>query len=113
MHHCGIDAWIEETIGGDCVSQGKPHPEMIERTRLVFGTRPEDTLMVGDTSFDIQMGQAAGVATCAVTYGMHETAALRRLGPDFLIDRFDLLHGISMPSHNRPSTTLDNAREKD
>ena len=93
--HCGIDRHIDDVIGGDCVTRGKPHPEMVDQARERFGIAPERTLMVGDTSFDIRMGKAAGVATCAVTYGMHPIESLRALGPDFLIDCFsELRHRI-------------------
>jgi len=92
IRHCGLDAIIDDVIGGDCVANGKPHPEMVERARALYGIPPTRTLMVGDTPFDITMGQAAAVATCAVTYGMHPADALRALNPDFVIDRFtDLL----------------------
>lgn len=89
VRHCGIDGLIDAILGGDCVTRGKPHPEMVHRAQALFGSAPHRTLMVGDTSFDIEMGQAAGVATCAVTYGMHAAASLRELRPDFVIDRFD------------------------
>jgi phosphoglycolate phosphatase len=89
VRHCGIDSLIDAILGGDCVTRGKPHPEMVHRAQALFGCAPHRTLMVGDTSFDIEMGQAAGVATCAVTYGMHAATALRLLRPDFVIDRFE------------------------
>jgi phosphoglycolate phosphatase len=94
LTHCAIAHHVDDVIGGDCVERGKPHPEMVERARQRFATAPERTLLVGDTSFDILMGKAAAVATCAVTYGMHEADALRRLDPDFVIDRFDALRSI-------------------
>jgi phosphoglycolate phosphatase len=92
--HCGIAELIDDFIGGDCVARGKPHPEMVEHARARFAAPAARTLMVGDTSFDITMGQAAGVATCAVTYGMHAAGALRALRPDFVIDAFAELAGI-------------------
>lgn len=94
LAHCAIDHFVDAVIGGDCVERGKPHPEMVARAREQFGTPTERTLMVGDTSYDVLMGQAAGVATCAVTYGMHDGHALRLLRPDFLIDRFAALPAI-------------------
>jgi len=94
MQHCGIAGYIDEVIGGDSVTRGKPHPETVHRAQALFGTPPQRTLMVGDTSFDIEMGQAARVVTCAVTYGMHAAAALRQLRPDFVIDRFEQLDGV-------------------
>ena len=94
VQHCGIAEFFDEILGGDSVSRGKPHPEMVQRAQALFGTPPQRTLMVGDTSFDITMGQAAGVATCAVTYGMHAPAALRALQPDFLVADFAGLLGV-------------------
>jgi phosphoglycolate phosphatase len=102
LAHCGIARYIDAVIGGDCVERGKPHPEMIERARALCAAAPQRTLMVGDTSFDIRMGQAAGVATCAVTYGMHEADSLRRLRPDFVIDRFCALFQLVVESRADP-----------
>jgi HAD superfamily hydrolase (TIGR01549 family) len=94
LAHCAIAQHIDAVIGGDSVSRGKPHPEMVERARQLFSTPPERTIVVGDTSFDITMGKAAGVATCAVTYGTQPRDALRALRPDFIIERFALLHPL-------------------
>jgi phosphoglycolate phosphatase len=94
MCHCAIADVIDAVVGGDCVTRGKPHPEMVQRAQELVGAVAERTLVVGDTSFDIEMGQAAGAATCAVTYGMHAAAALRQLRPDFVIDRFEELAAL-------------------
>jgi phosphoglycolate phosphatase len=94
VRHCGIADVFDDVIGGDCVARGKPHPEMVERALVTYGTAPARTLVVGDTTFDIEMGQAASVATCGVTYGMHEARRLRALQPTFLIDRFDALTAL-------------------
>jgi len=94
LEHCRIRGLVDEVIGGDSVTRGKPHPEMVERARSLFAASAERTLVVGDTSFDVEMGKAAGVATCAVTYGMHSAAALRALRPEFLIDSFDSLRAL-------------------
>ncbi len=89
LEHCGIDELMAAVIGGDCVTRGKPHPEMVYRARRLCPALPERTLIVGDTSFDIEMGQAAGIATCAAAYGVHPVEALRALRPDFMIDHFE------------------------
>ncbi len=94
LRHCGIDELMEAVIGGDCVTRGKPHPEMVYRARRLCPASPDRTLIVGDTSFDIEMGQAAGIATCAVTYGVHPAHALRALRPDYIIDRFEVLRHV-------------------
>lgn len=94
LRHCEIDDVIDAVIGGDSVKRGKPHPETIDRALELFGVPRERTLMVGDTSFDIDMGHAARVATCAVTYGMQSVVALRALRPRFVIERIEDLEGI-------------------
>jgi phosphoglycolate phosphatase len=91
LEHCRIRSVVDEVIGGDCVRQGKPHPEMVERARELFPASADRTMVVGDTSFDMEMGKAAGVATCAVTYGMQSVERLSALRPTFMIDRFEEL----------------------
>ncbi|WP_307725169.1 HAD family hydrolase [Kurthia zopfii] len=45
-----------------------------------------DTMMIGDAIFDLQMGKAANVKTCAVTWGSHSVEQLSAENPDFIID---------------------------
>lgn len=94
LEHCAIRHCFDEIIGGDSVANGKPHREMVDRARQLFPAIAARTLVVGDTSFDIEMGKSAGVATCAVTYGMHDAVRLGELAPDFLIDRFAALREL-------------------
>jgi phosphoglycolate phosphatase len=42
--------------------------------------------VVGDTTYDIEMGRSAGVVTIAATYGMHDRATLAAAGPACFID---------------------------
>jgi len=53
--------------------------------------KAEETLVVGDTTYDIQMGNRAGCRTCAVTYGNHTSEMLQSVHPDWIIDRIDQL----------------------
>ena len=52
-----------------------------------LGVAAKAALMVGDTTVDLRMGRAAGVDTCAVTYGAHSEEDLRREGPTHLVRR--------------------------
>jgi phosphoglycolate phosphatase len=94
LRHCAIDRLIDGVIGGDCVTHGKPNPEMVHRARSLFVAPVARTLVVGDTRFDIEMGRAAGIATCAVTYGMHPAHELRALRPDFIIHGFESVQDV-------------------
>lgn len=63
----------------ECFS--KPHPQMLEELIDEFAISKERTLMIGDTTHDLQMAVNAGVAGLAVSYGAHPAEALRRLKP--------------------------------
>jgi phosphoglycolate phosphatase len=56
-------------VGGDTLSQSKPHPAPVSLACGIIGTVPEETLMVGDDIRDIEAGRAAGTQTAAVYYG--------------------------------------------
>ncbi|MEM8884156.1 MAG: HAD family hydrolase [Planctomycetota bacterium] len=71
--------------GGHCITNGKPHPEMLAYVLAGSGFAREEAIMIGDTSHDIEMGHAAGVDTCAVSYGNHDADRLRRSEPTFLV----------------------------
>ena len=68
----------------------KPHPAMIRAALDAAGVLPAQAAMVGDTTFDMEMARAAGVAAVGVSWGYHPAADLRS---DALIDRFDQLPG--------------------
>lgn len=82
----GLEGVISFVLGADDVKDGKPAPEAVNRTLEKFGFRPEEALVVGDTTFDIQMGKAAGTRTCGVTYGNGSKESLA--DADRIIDDF-------------------------
>lgn len=63
---------------------GKPHPRMLLELMSEFGFSPQRTLMVGDTTHDLQMARNAGCASVAVSYGAHEPEAFHALQPLFV-----------------------------
>ena len=60
---------------------GKPHPLMLHELMREFGVEPGRTLMIGDTTHDLQMAVNAGCASVAVSYGAHEPDGFAALGP--------------------------------
>jgi phosphoglycolate phosphatase len=74
-------------LSAACVPFPKPHPLMLERALDSLGVARNSALMVGDTTVDVRMGRAAGVDTCAVTYGAHTEEELRREGPTHVVRR--------------------------
>jgi phosphoglycolate phosphatase len=71
---------------------GKPDPLMLRELMAKFGVGPERTLMVGDTTHDLQMALNAGCTSVGVSYGAHEPAAFESLGPAFVAHSVPDLH---------------------
>jgi phosphoglycolate phosphatase len=60
---------------------GKPHPRMLQELMREFGVEPGRTLMIGDTTHDLQMALNAGCPSVGVSYGAHEPEAFHALQP--------------------------------
>ena len=71
---------------------GKPHPLMLHELMAEFDVAPERVLMIGDTTHDLQMAQAAGCASVGVGYGAHPTDEFARCAPLFVADSVADLH---------------------
>jgi phosphoglycolate phosphatase len=71
-----------------CVDEchSKPHPQMLWQLMEEVGASPENTLMIGDTSFDMQMAQNANVDRIGLSFGAHP---LERLLPHAPLAHFD------------------------
>ena len=71
---------------------GKPHPRMLHELMREFGVEPERTLMIGDTTHDLQMALNAGCASVGVSYGAHEPEGFDVLGPRHIAHSVRELH---------------------
>ena len=71
----GLRSWFEATR---CADEGfaKPHPDMLLMLLDVTGVEPRRTLMVGDTTHDLELAANAGVDAVAVSYGAHPESLL-------------------------------------
>jgi phosphoglycolate phosphatase len=65
-------------------TRGKPHPQMLLELMSELGVEPQRTLMIGDTTHDLQLAANAGCASVAVSFGAHESAALQAHSPLFI-----------------------------
>lgn len=92
----GVDRMVKaHGLGGYFVTRqtpdhnpSKPHPGMLLRAMEECGVDNTDMVMVGDTSFDIEMARAAGVRSIGVSWGYHAQAALKAARADIIIDAF-------------------------
>ena len=71
---------------------GKPHPRMLHELMREFGAERERTLMIGDTTHDLQMAVNAGCASVGVSYGAHESSEFGALRPRFIAHSATELH---------------------
>ena len=64
----------------------KPHPQMLLEIMDELGVASEETVMIGDTEYDLQMAKNAGVKAIGVSYGVHERERLLRHQPLICVD---------------------------
>lgn len=83
-----LNPYISLLLGVEDVKQAKPHPEAVLKTMEQFGVSAEETLVVGDTKYDILMGNNAHAHTCGVTYGNGSHQELQEAGAEYIIDDF-------------------------
>jgi len=72
-------------------TQSKPHPQMLLEIMQVLNIKPEHTLMIGDTEYDLEMANNAGTASLAVDYGSHQRNRLLACQP---LDCVSSLEGL-------------------
>ena len=78
-----------------CADEGhaKPHPGMLQAVMEELCVERDATLMIGDTTHDLQMAANAGVRSVAVTYGAHPREGLVAACPEVCVDSVDDLFG--------------------
>jgi len=67
------------------ICRSKPDPEMVLRAMAATGTPANATVVVGDTSFDMEMARSAGATAIGVAWGYHEVAELWKAGAHAVI----------------------------
>jgi len=81
----GLHEHFRSVYGGNSFEQKKPHPVGIETLMAESGAAREQTLMVGDSSVDVQTARNAKVTACGVTWGF-QPETFTEFPPDFLVD---------------------------
>lgn len=106
----GIASYIDMISGESDVVNKKPAPDMAVRILRLTGSDAADSMVVGDTWFDIDMGRGAGCVTCGVTYGNHTEEQLRSHGADFIISDFAELPAVIDGLNVAAALSTDNIR---
>jgi len=80
-----LSKYITYLIGADDVVEKKPAAEPVDKTLSHFNIEAHETLVVGDTEFDILMGRNAGTHTCGVTYGNGSKESLEAAKAEWIV----------------------------
>lgn len=72
-------------------SPSKPHPGMLLRAMAEAGCYPDETVLIGDTTFDMEMAQNARSVSVGVSWGYHEVEELTAAGAHAVLERISHL----------------------
>ncbi|NIY79661.1 HAD-IA family hydrolase [Celeribacter sp. HF31] len=97
----GLDALMQEWDFADLFMStqsaddhpSKPHPSMVLTCLVDCGVAAEEAVVIGDTTYDMEMARAARVRGIGVRWGYHGKEALMSAGAVTVLDRFDQLDG--------------------
>jgi len=86
LKNLGLSKYFEETVCGDDTPKLKPDPLPLLFAAENMGINPQNSLMIGDSSNDVQAARAAGFQIICTSYGYNHGEDIRRYGPDAVID---------------------------
>lgn len=89
-----LDAYFKDWYGSDKVDHYKPHPDGIYKIAECYLLDMSNCIMIGDATFDIQMGKAAGCQTVAVNWGSHSKEQLLNEQPTYFAHEVNDLYDI-------------------
>lgn len=86
LEQMGLDHWFDLSVGGDTLPVKKPDPAPLVHAMEALGGTRGTTVMVGDSSADIDAALAAGLPCVAVRYGYNFGQSVDALGADAVVD---------------------------
>ncbi len=81
-------------VGEQDVREKKPSPKIVDYILNELDILPTETIVVGDTIYDVQMGASAGCHTCAVSYGNGRIEDIVDINPTYVVNEFHSLIDI-------------------
>ena len=91
----GLDGYFDFVFGGDAFDRKKPDPLPLIRTCEALGSRPERTLMIGDSSNDARAARAARCPVLLVSYGYNHGEPVHAVDADGVIDSLQELSAFA------------------
>lgn len=89
-----IAQYFDGIVCADDVVNAKPAPDIALLALERYNVKAEEALVVGDSTYDMDMGRGAGCDLCGVSFGSHTPEMLRGTGARYIIDHFSELEKI-------------------
>ena len=86
LHNLDLAKYFETTVCGGDTSKLKPHPQPLLLAAETMRVDPQRSLMIGDSSNDVEAARAAGFQIICTSYGYNHGEDIRRYRPDAVID---------------------------
>lgn len=86
LHYVPIEHHFDILVTTDDTENHKPHPQPLLLAMRQLDLDPDESVYIGDSPFDIEAGQAAGMATVAVSWGIFSPVRLKEMEPDYFFD---------------------------
>jgi phosphoglycolate phosphatase len=98
-HHHLMD-YFSLLVGAQDVANHKPHPESVYKTLQRLSVEADDAVVIGDSTYDLDMAHAAGVDAIGVTTGVHSREVLARSEPKHIVGSLDEVLPIILNGRN-------------
>ncbi len=93
----GVHDYFSIVISGDTLERKKPDPMPLLHAAEFFGVKPENALMLGDSTSDVKAARAAGFQIICMTYGYNHGKDIREEHPDAVMDSMTELRDLLEP----------------
>jgi phosphoglycolate phosphatase-like HAD superfamily hydrolase len=106
LRRCRVRGLFSSVVGNERASRPKPYPDLMHIALSELGLPPEETLLVGDGTHDVEMGRGAGVRTCGVAWGVHAVEHLAAAGADHVVHSMAELRDLILGPPALAATTI-------
>ena len=89
INHHGLANYFSLVIGAQEVANHKPHPEAVHINLKHHSLKSDDVIVIGDSTYDLDMARNAGVASIGVATGIHGKDVLKTSHPKCIVDRLE------------------------
>ena len=86
LEQFGLTEYFDVIVTGQSAEHTKPYPDPILFAAQKMGVKPEECLMIGDTTVDMRAGKSAGTQLVGVLCGFGEEPELRKMGADVILN---------------------------